>query len=190
MGRVGRIRMNFRNIFAVLCLVVFSAVLCADTLTLKDGSTVDGKVIQQGEKYWVKLADGTTKYVAKSEVTNWTKAEAGKAPAVSAPVGTPIAPKGAPDASAAAQSVSFAAVKAKAEGVDSPVLAVQVWQKFVDSKPPAEELAAANAELAKWQQLQKDNAERINGKWVGGAERKELLKKVEELVKDGTKALT
>src|SRR2546423_15635850 len=70
-----------------LCLV---AVVFADTLKLKDGSTLDNvKVIPQGEKYWVKLADGSSRMVAKTEVVTWTKGNtsAAPAPALPAPAG-------------------------------------------------------------------------------------------------------
>src|SRR5438874_1274579 len=79
-------------------------------------------------------------------------------------------------AGAAITGTSFAATKAKADKVESPIIAVQLWEKFIDAKPapsPAD-LEAAKAELANWQKLQKDKAERINGKWVGGEEKRKL----------------
>ena len=85
--------------------------------------------------------------------------------------------------------MSFASTKAKAEAVDTPVLAIQIWQTFIDSKPSAADLTLANTELDKWQKLEKSGAEKINGKWVGGDEKKELLKKVKEMVKEGYKAV-
>ena len=51
-------------------------VALADTLTLKDGTKVQGKVISQGDRYWVKLPDGGTRYVDKSDVTNLEKGDA------------------------------------------------------------------------------------------------------------------
>lgn len=84
---------------------------------------------------------------------------------------------------------AYASTKSKADKVDAPVLAVTIWEKFLDTKPAGDDLTAANAELARWKDLQKNHAEKINGKWVGGAERKKLLKEVDELVGQGMMAL-
>src|SRR5439155_15449851 len=112
--------------------------------------------------------------------------------------GAPIAPaapapKPAADASMKATPIpitsSFAAVKSKADKAESPILAVSLWEKFIESNPSADELAAAKVELAKWQQLEKDKAEKINGKWVGGDEKKKLLKQVNDLIREGSQEL-
>jgi tetratricopeptide (TPR) repeat protein len=84
---------------------------------------------------------------------------------------------------------AFLTVKSKADRVESPIIAVQLWEKYLDMNPPAADLDAAKTELAKWQKLDKDKAERINNKWVGGAEKKELMSKVRGLVTDGYKLL-
>src|SRR5438874_4892699 len=64
------------TICAAFCVCLFTLVSLADTLKLKDGSTIEGRVIQQGDRYWVKLADGSTKYIAKDQVVTWTKSSA------------------------------------------------------------------------------------------------------------------
>ncbi len=90
---------------------------------------------------------------------------------------------------ASGPALSFAITKARADHVDSPLIAIQLWQKFIDAKPNATDLASAKTELANWQKLQDENAELINGKWIGGEEKKELLKRVDEMVKQGYAAL-
>src|SRR5205085_7443928 len=52
-----------------LLLVLISGVMAfADRLVLKDGRVVEGTVIKQGERYWVKSGDGTTQYILLTDV--------------------------------------------------------------------------------------------------------------------------
>ena len=82
---------------ALLCLAL-AAIVYADTLKLKDGTTIEkAKVIPQGDTYWVKLADGTTKIVKKTDVLTWTKGDGGATGAA-----TPAAPPTTPPSAAAA----------------------------------------------------------------------------------------
>src|SRR5688572_11888313 len=179
-------------------------VALADTVILKDGTRIEAtSVMRMGSQVRLKMTDGSTRTISSSLVkevirgkTTASGAAAGASGAPGAPGdvtgGTTVPPKGsvAPPAAAkapAGTSSSFAHAKSKADAVDAPIVAVSLWEKFIDTKPPAADLEAAKAELAKWQQLQKDNAERINGKWVGGEDRKKLLKEVDELVNQGAK---
>src|SRR5256885_10765537 len=158
--------MRMRNILLiVLCLGLIVSVAPGDTLTMKDGTKVEGRVIPQGERDWVKLPDGSTKYIDKDKVAGLTKGDSPTAP--STPAGATSKPA-TPGATA-----TFASVKSKAELVDTPLLAVQMWQKFIDAKPSAPDLAQANAELSKWQKLSDSGAEKINGKWIGGGVKKQ-----------------
>src|SRR5262245_61660394 len=108
--------------------VLLSTTLLADTLTLKDGTVVEGRVIQQGDKYWVKLADGQTKVVAKADVVKYVKASA--TPAAQATPAAPVAPAvksaGATSTPAADSSapLTFAQTKSKADRADVPLVAV------------------------------------------------------------------
>jgi S1-C subfamily serine protease len=157
----------------------------ADTLKLRDGTTVEGTVSVIGTTYTVKLADGTTRKINKSEIAEHTKAApvaAGKGAAASADTPPTVAP-------AVSGGAALMTVKSKADRVESPIIAVQMWEKFLDGKPDPADAETAKTELAKWQKLEKDKAEKINGKWVGGAEKKELLKRVRELVAEGYKSL-
>jgi S1-C subfamily serine protease len=152
------------SLFAGLAVLLALASLApADVVNLKNGTSVEGTVIKFGNQYRVKVADGTTKIINESDVVSVTKGNA----AASSP--------------GVAVTGSFNATKARADGVDAPILAVSIWEKFIDTNPSPTDLTAAKAELDKWQKLEKDNAERINGKWVGGEDRQKLLKEVAQL---------
>jgi len=47
----------------LVLLAILTPFVLADTLKLNDGTKIDGHVIPQGDKYWVKLADGTSKTI-------------------------------------------------------------------------------------------------------------------------------
>jgi S1-C subfamily serine protease len=169
-------------VLLLLCLVLSAR---GDTLKLKDGKTLEGRVIPQGEKYWIKTTMGETKIVNKSEVVSFTRG--GVKPATPAtPTGAPGAPT-EPAASAAGASLGFAQTKSKADRVDVPLVAIALWQSFIDANPTSGDLPAAKAELEKWRKLDKDKAEKINGKWVGGEERKKLIRKVNDLLREAAR---
>ena len=190
--------MRILTLIATAILLLWAGLLKADTLTLNDGSTVEGTVVDQGNKYWVKTRDGKTRTIAKTSVKNWTKGsaaapvatEAAPAAPKSAPgvsQNAPAAPQSAPGASAGAPSgvaLGFQETKSRAERVDAPLAAVGLWQSFIDGNPDSPQITEARTELEKWKKLDKDKAERINGKWVGGEERKRIIEKVNQLLKD------
>jgi S1-C subfamily serine protease len=171
-----------RKIFLSLLLVlVCTLTVLGDTLTMNDGTKLQGRVIDQGDKYWLKDANGDTHLVDKSTVSNWTRGDAASTPAAG---GSTAAP--APSYSG---SGSFASVKSKADACDTPIAAVGLWQNFIDGKPSAADLTAAKAELKHWQELVDGNGEKINGKWVWGEDREKLVAKVRKLMEEGTEAL-
>ncbi len=170
--------------FAVLLLV--SGLILADTLTLTDGTTLDGTVVPQGDKYWIKLSAGGSKMIPKSSVTSWVKS----APTAAAPAGklpaadTATPPAGAAPTTTGSVALSFSMTKSRADHVDAPLAAVGLWQQYIDANPNASDLADAKVELEKWKALDKDKAEKINGKWIGGDEPQALIDKVNQLIRD------
>jgi len=179
----------------ILCVALCAIVVFGDTLKLKDGTKLEGKVIPQGDKYWIKTADGQTRTIARDQVLSYEKGTpaAPAAPAAPTltgkPTDTTATPPSGSNASASAP-MSFSSVKSKADKVESPIIAVSLWEKYIESNPSsADDLANAKAELAIWQKRDKDKAEKLNGKWIGGDEKKELMKKVRGLVTEGFKAL-
>src|SRR5436190_19965359 len=157
-----------------MCVVMLTLAAFADTLTLKDGTVLEGKIIEQGSSYWVKTADGKTQMIAKDRVKSWDKGATAAKP-VTPPTGSPTASGAAKQGNSAAPSSGFGAIKAKADRVEQPILAVQMLEKWIDDNPSSPDLATAKTELGKWEKLAKDNSEKINGKWVGGDERKKLI---------------
>src|SRR5258708_6489283 len=66
----------------LLALVVMpTAVVLGDRITLKDGTVLDGTAIKQGDGYWFKGGDGQSRHVAGSEIQ---KVESGSHDAPSA----------------------------------------------------------------------------------------------------------
>jgi hypothetical protein len=167
-----------RIFMAVLLICVCTFAVLADTVKLKDGTSIQGKVIDQGDKYWVKDNNGETHLIDKDSVLSWTRGSGG-ADAAGPAAGT----------ATYSGSAGYAAVKTKADMVDTPIAAVGIWQAYIDGKPSAADLTAAKAELKRWQEMVDGDGEKINGKWVWGEDREKLLEKVRSLMQDGTQAL-
>lgn len=135
----------------------------ADHLTLNDGTTLEGTIIPQGDNYWIKTLDGTTRLVPKTNVKSVGQAR-----------GT-----------AAGGSLNLVSTQRRADAAESPVTAMATWQKFIDSGADAVEAATARTEIARLQKLADAGAERINGQWVSGDELKATKSKSEALVREG-----
>ncbi len=165
-------RHRFRSgAVAGLLVLAFTLVAWGDRLVLNDGRVIEGTVIKQGERYWVKSTDGTTQYISLTDVKTLEKGNG--APKIGEP---PTAMPGS--GSVTGFSSSLAATQRKANAVDDPISAVSIWQSFIDSKPSANDLKVAKDELARWQKIADDGAEKINGRWVTGDEYKTLKAKI------------
>ena len=173
-----------RICLALLCIVICAFTVLGDTVHLKDGTSIEGRVIDQGDKYWIKDSSGQSHTVDKTSVKSLSK---GSDPTPSATVLT--ATGAATVTPSVAGSVSFSAVKSKAEFCDTPIAGVGLWQNFIDSKPSATDLAAAKLELKHWQDMVDGSGEKVNGKWIWGPERDKLIEKVRKLMADGAQAL-
>lgn len=187
------------GVFLLVYALAAPAVL-ADWVKLKDGTVLEGTVIPRGDgSYWVKTSDGTTRTVAASDVASNGKGAAAKPPAPAGPA-TPAAKAGAPGstpaptpppavagatpAKPAGANLSFTGTKARANSVETALAAVTIWQQWVDNSPTSPDLPAAKEELAKWKGLADSGAEKINGKWIGGDERKQIVDKARALEKE------
>src|SRR5690348_2278688 len=118
------------GILALLLVLTSSLIALGDRLVLKDGRVVEGTVIKQGERYWVKSADGTTQYIPLTDVKSLQKGNGAPKPGDATPT-TPTPDTG----SITGFSSSLAATQRKANAVDDPISAVSIWQAFIDSKP-------------------------------------------------------
>ena len=170
----------FATFFAAVLLSV--SALRADKITLTDGTVLNGVAIKQGDKYWIKTTDGATRTIDASTVASVGRGAVETTPAPATGAGTPVMP---PPGGA----VGFAGAQRKAMSVNTALAAVTIWQKFIDENPKDPDLAIAQTELARWQKLADDGAERINGKWIGGAERKAILEKAAKLTQEGWEAM-
>lgn len=177
---------KLRHFLVALCVLMVTAIALADTIVLKDGTTIEGTVIKFGNTYRVKLPDGQTRIVPEAEVKQVIKGGSSSAAPAATPPPVPTPSPGA--AKGAATGGAFATAKAKADRVEIPLAAVGIWQAFIDKHPNSADLEAGKAELERWKQLNKDGAEKINGKWISGEERTKLLKRVEDLVNDAIRA--
>lgn len=163
--------MTIRTNALVVLAALLHGVVLADTLTLQDGTVIEGTVIKQGSGYWVKTPDGRSRVIPEDNVKSH---KTGK-------VATP----------ATGASANFNTTRRKAELVDVPLAAITIWQTFIDAKPEpsAVDLEAARAELARWQKLDEGKAEKINGRWIAGEERTALIEKVKKLSEEAQEML-
>ena len=155
-----------------LLALVFCAAALGDRLTLNSGKVLEGTILQQGDgSYWVKGTDGTSQTVTAQEVRSLEKGDSTAARSGSTGSDSPALPS------------TLAAIKARADAVDSAVSAVAIWQQYVDTSATNNpDLQAAQDELARWKKMAEDGAERVNGKWLAGEERKALMAKVGSMV--------
>lgn len=176
------------GVFVALGLVlVLAPAARGGRVTLKDGTVLEGTVIKTADGYWVKGPNGQSRQVKTDEIEsldNGTGPARPANPGITTPT-TPKSPAGAaPSAPAGKTSAGFQSAQARAATVDAPAAAVAIWQEFIDTKPSASDLAAAQAEMAKWKELADGHAEKIKGRWVGGDERKKILDKASGLTRE------
>jgi S1-C subfamily serine protease len=170
--------MKLRLIWAasVACLLCASFSIAA-TIKLKDGRTLVGEVKKLGNSYSILMPDGTRSIVPIGEILTID----GKAPGAAAEAPTTSPASRAPSA---ATGGAFKIAKSKADRADAPIVALQLWDDFIQKNPTSPDLEAAKAERAAWDKLYKDKSEKIKGKWVGGQELKDLKKKCDDLYKE------
>ena len=172
--------MPFRHALLVTAVLALAAPpaapSAADTLTLADGSVLEGKTRTLGSSVSIKLPDGSVRLIPKDQITAVNGKPLGDGPA-------------AADKPGGGGGASFGEVKQKADRVDAPIVAVSLWERFLKTPDlSAEDKAAAEAELAGWKALQDSGAEKIRGKWVGGEEREALMEQVKALIEEAAAA--
>lgn len=162
-----------------ICLVLALGLAAfGDRLTLKDGKVVEGTVIKQGDRYWVKSSDGSTQYISIDDVSKLEKGSGSSPGGLSGPGG-----------SITGFSSSLAATQRRANAVDTPLAAVTIWQDFIDSKPSEADLKVAREELAKWKAMSESGGEKINGRWITGDEYKSLMTRYRAVMREATDLL-
>src|SRR5206468_1657515 len=124
----GRMPSRFAIVAALLLLALTAR---AERLNLKDGTTVDGVVFDQGDKYWVKTPDGGTRTIPKSDVESRGTPKPTAAAAAAPTPASPAKPGSAPTpAAAAAESTplsggaAFTATQRRAQAATTALAAV------------------------------------------------------------------
>jgi S1-C subfamily serine protease len=173
--------MRYKVVFAWLLtlglLAAWTPTTFASTLTLNDGTTLEGTIIKTADGYWVKLPDGSTKIVSKDDVKSYSD-DAGPPPS-----------GGTPDIATDDASQAFRLAHSRAEGAESAMAAVAVWQQYVDKYPRSAQIDDAKTELERWKKLATDGAERINGVWVGGEDRRKIIAQADQLTRQAVEML-
>ena len=165
----------------VLCVAFASLGLAAQTVILKNGKSYTGELRKLGGSYRMVLPDGTSHIIPAGEIVSIDGKPIGTDAPAAAAAGATDPKTPAMNANAGA---AFKGVKAKADKVDAPVAAVQLWEDFIAANPDSPDIELAKNEKGIWDKLYKDNAERVKGKWLGGKELKDLKKKCSDLMKE------
>jgi len=171
--------MRFKTIVSSFLAIILLAVSAASAarLVLNDGSVLEGTIIKTSDGYWVKLSDGSTKIVPREDVQTYSgDAPAGDSADSSPPIGDDAA-------------MAFRQARSHADDAEAPAAAVSAWQQFIDKYPGSPDIATARQEVDRWKKLADDGAEKINGVWVGGADRKQIVDQAEELTRQAVEML-
>lgn len=161
------------------CMVAGGLTYAASTIEMRDGTTVVGEIRKIGGSYQVIKVDGTRIFVPASEIVSIDgKPLEGVAPAApTLPQAGAAQPVAVTDGSESAYKVT----KSKADKCEAPIVAVQLWDSFLEKFPNSPLVEDAKKEREAWDKLYKDKSEKIKGKWIGGEELKELKKKCDDL---------
>ena len=175
---------------AIVLMTFFISATFAAKVTLKDGTILAGEVKKLGGSYSIKGADGAMKLVSAGDVASIDDPTGKIADPATPAKATPSSGAGAARPSGGGASADFAVTQRQAERADSPIVAVTLWQKYIDEHTGSPDIEQAKAELARWQKMAKDGAEKIKGKWVTGEELKAVHETVQSLLTDAAKNLS
>lgn len=177
-----------------VCLVVGHAVR-GDYVVLKDGTVLEGTVLKKRGGLWVKTEDGETRTVPDDQVQESGKGAYKGKGGTSAGSSKPKAgaKAGAKDKASPGGGIKpkktrvgdYASTERRANAVTVAMAAVAIWQEYIESEPPAEDLKKAKAEKKKWKALADGKGEKIKGKWVAGEERQAIVDQAQKLYKEG-----
>ncbi len=170
------------GLVAAACLAVAGLSLGASKIELRDGTVVVGEIRKIGNSYQIVKSDGSRMFLPVSEVLS-IDGHAVAAPAT-APTEASKSPAGQNANAGDVTASAFKVTKSKADKTDAPIVAVQLWDAFIEKYPNSPFIDDAKKEREGWDKLYKDKAERVNGKWVGGQELKDLKKKCDDLFRE------
>ncbi len=86
-------------------------------------------------------------------------------------------------------SQAYRAAHDHANEAESALAAVSIWQQFVDKYPDSPDIDTAKQELDRWKKLATEEAEKINGLWIGGDDRRKIIAQAEDLTRQAVDML-
>lgn len=140
------------------------------TLTLKDGTVLEGDIKKIGSSYSVRTTDGQFKLIPENQVES--------SDGIDSPGATGSA---SPSSNDPAAGPSFEETLRKGERIETAVRGSALWQTWIDKNPEHPKLSEAEEQLKVWKDRVDGKAEKINGSWIGGEDLEELQTKVREL---------
>ena len=185
---LGRARLAPLAVLATLAVVLMvlavnAARVAADVVHLQDGTTIEGEVKKIGSTYQIKTVDGQYKFIPESKVAKID----GAGGATGANV--PKAGSGggsSPATGAGGFTNDYWTLKTRTDRMDEPVRAVTLWERHLARKDlSAAEREQAERDLKFWKDLYTNDAEKVKGKWMSGADLKDLKKQADDLIEEG-----
>jgi S1-C subfamily serine protease len=171
-------RTNGLFVWLIALLLLSASAAWGAKLVLKDGTILEGTIIKTSDGYWVKTSDGSTRTVLEEDVQS---ADTDSDSSIAA---SPTGEIAADDA-----SMAFRSARNRAEEAETALAAASIWQQFVDKYPTSPDIDTAKQQLDRWKKLASDGAERINGVWVGGDDRKKIIDQATDLTKQAVDML-
>lgn len=161
-----------------MCLIVLAFAVSpavSDTIKMSDGEELEGtlKPIGSGSYVQIKTEDGQIRLVSAAKIESVNGAPYGAAGGDGEGAGSARTGLGR----------EYQSIKDRADRVDEPVRAVDLWERFLKQEniTPAEK-EAGEAELAEWKKLYQDGAEKLRGAWVSGEEIEKIKEEANDLV--------
>lgn len=150
---------------SVLSILLLATMLRADTVTLNDGTTLDGDVKRTNDGFTVKLADGSSRTVNPRDVKS-----------LSIGGGSSHGEQGA--------SASLSSLRRAVENLNDIDAIITRYQRFIDANKTTAAGHDAEADLQMWQQRKADGFVHHGGHWVRPDEVAALVGKANDLVED------
>lgn len=153
----------------LLLLAICASQVAADTLVLKDGTTVEGQVSKTGARYGV-ITDAGIQWFDQDQVER-----------------VELDPLKTVDADTRA---AYLAVKAEAARQEAPAEAIALWEKYIADHPAGPLLETARGEILAWQKALALGLVPWAGKRVRPEERDLAQRKAVELIDTGLRQVT
>src|SRR5436305_4867252 len=131
----------------LLSFLLVPMLVRADTLTLKDGSRVEGDVKRTSDGYTITTKDGKTQTVRASDVAS-------------------IQPGSSDKNSAASSADRLGSLRRSVESITDVRQIIDRYKRFIDQNKGTPAAKDAEQDLAMWQDRLDRNLVKVGGKWV------------------------